>query len=192
MSYKNTIPHLRRFYLSERRMPSYQELADILNITKRAAYEQAMTLVKYGILGKDEKGKLFPKSLFNIPVVGSVRAGYPQESIYQDESLDVFEFIHDATGDVQFIKVSGDSMEGAAILDGDYVVVDRAQMPKIGDIVAVCVDGGFTLKYFDKIEGKVALIPANPKYSTIYPAQELLIGDNYGGVVTLVLRKPRR
>ncbi len=192
MNSQDAVKKIQRYFLSERRMPNYQELGEILSMTKKGAYKVAMRLVNQGILGKDEKGKLFPKSLFDIPVLGSIKAGYPATAmVSDDESLNVFEFIHDATGDVMFLKVSGDSMKDAAIVEGDYVVVDRSKTPKLGDIVCALIDGEWTLKYFDKIEGKTALVPANDKYPIIYPVHELMIGGNFGGVVTLILRKPR-
>ncbi|MGH7203258.1 MAG: LexA family protein [Candidatus Levyibacteriota bacterium] len=181
---------LRKFYLQEKRMPSFKEFADILSMTKMGAYKLAQRLIDANVIGKDEKGKLFPKSLFDIPILGSIKAGYPAAADTSDESLNVFEFIHDATGDVMFLKVSGDSMKDAAIVEGDYVVVDRSKTPKLGDIVCALIDGEWTLKYYDIIEGKTALVPANDNYPIIYPVNELMVGGNYGGVVTLILRKP--
>lgn len=183
---------LRKFYLREKRMPSFKELADILSMTKMGAFKVAQKMIDADLIGKDDKGKIYPKALFNIPVLGSINAGYPATAITRDdESLNVFEFIHDATGDVMFLKVSGDSMKDAAIVEGDYVVVDRSKTPKLGDIVCALIDGEWTLKYYDIIEGKTALVPANDNYPIIYPVNELMIGGNYGGVVTLILRKPR-
>lgn len=172
-------------------MPSYQELGEMLQITKKGAYNSAMKLVEQGVLGKDEKGKLLPLTLFNIPVVGSIKAGYPSQAMEgSDESLNVFEFVQETTGDVMCLKVSGDSMKDAAIVEGDYVLVNKRKTPRIGEIVCALIDGEWTLKYYQVINGRVALVPANDKYPVIYPDNELMIGGGFGGVVTMVVRKP--
>ena len=83
------------------------------------------------------------------------------------------------------LKVSGDSMVEAGILPGDMVLIDKAQVPKSGDIVIAEVDGAWTMKYLRKRGESVALIPANPRYKPIKPQKELRIA----GVVTAVVRK---
>ncbi len=193
MGIDEAIQKLRRYYLQEKRMPSFKEFADMLSMTKMGAYKLAQRMIEANVIGKDEKGKLYPKNLFNIPVLGSIKAGYPTQGYGTlDESLNVFEFIHDATGDVMFLKVSGDSMKDAAIIEGDYVVIDKNKDAKVGDIVCALIDNEWTLKYFQILKGRTALVPANNKYPVIYPDNDLTIGGSYGGLVTLVLRKPRR
>ena len=58
-------------------------------------------------------------------------------------------------------------MIGAAIEDGDKVVVDRALTPKNRDIVVAAVDGEYTIKRLHKYRGKVELRPENPHYPAI-------------------------
>jgi len=83
------------------------------------------------------------------------------------------------------LQVTGDSMTGAGIMDGDLVVVERERTPKSGDIVLAEVDGQWTMKYFRRQGGEVILEAANPAYPTIYPKEELKIG----GVITASVRK---
>lgn len=83
------------------------------------------------------------------------------------------------------LQVSGDSMNGAGIVEGDLVIVERGREPKGGDIVIAEVDGEWTMKHFRR-EGKTVLLEAaNPKYPPIRPREELKLG----GVVTAVIRK---
>ena len=72
----------------------------------------------------------------------------------------------------------------AGINEGDIVIVDQKRQIGKNDIVAACVDGEWTVKYFKKQDGKILLIPANSKYPVIYPQQSLEIG----GVVVSVIR----
>jgi SOS-response transcriptional repressor LexA len=83
------------------------------------------------------------------------------------------------------LQVSGDSMSGAGIMEGDLVVVEKGREPKGGDVVIAEVDGEWTMKYFRKQGKEVVLEAANPKYPPIRPRQELKLG----GIVTAVIRK---
>jgi repressor LexA len=83
------------------------------------------------------------------------------------------------------LKVTGDSMIDAGIMEGDLVIVDGERSPNIGDIVLAEVDGQWTMKYFRR-EGKdVVLEAANSAYPVIRPKEELKIG----GVITAAVRK---
>jgi repressor LexA len=86
------------------------------------------------------------------------------------------------------LQVSGDSMTGEGIMEGDLVIVERERTPKNGNIVVAEVDGDWTIKYFKKQGKTVFLEAANPKYPTIKPKTELRLG----GVVTAVIRKYHR
>jgi SOS-response transcriptional repressor LexA len=83
------------------------------------------------------------------------------------------------------LKVSGDSMTGEGIMEGDLVVVEKGRQPRNGDVVIAEVDGEWTMKYFRKQGRQVILEAANPKYPIIRPKSELRLG----GVVTAVVRK---
>ena len=73
----------------------------------------------------------------------------------------------------------------AGIMPGDLVIVERGREAKQGDIVIAQVDGQWTMKYFEKLNGKVILKAANKKYPVIVPQRELVIG----GVVVANVRK---
>ena len=80
-----------------------------------------------------------------------------------------------------------DSMIEAGIRPGDLVIVERGRNPKSGDVIIAQVDGEWTLKTFEKQNGKVVLRAANKKYPPITPKWELSIG----GVVVANIRKYR-
>jgi repressor LexA len=85
------------------------------------------------------------------------------------------------------LKVRGDSMKGAGILDGDVVILEFRE-PRHGDIVAAAIDGETTLKRYLEQNGRPYLRAANPKYPDLIPAHELLIQ----GVQIALLRMPQR
>ena len=88
------------------------------------------------------------------------------------------------------LKVTGDSMIGAAIADGDWLVVHRQPDAESGDIVAAMLesedsaDGEATVKTLKKADGHVWLIPHNPAYSPIMADGATIIGK-----VVAVLRR---
>jgi repressor LexA len=95
------------------------------------------------------------------------------------------EYLITKQADSFLLKVDGDSMIGAGIMEGDLVLVERGREPKRGDIVIAEVDGSWTMKYFCKKGREVYLEAANPKYPRIKALNEMRIG----GVVTAVVRK---
>ena len=86
-----------------------------------------------------------------------------------------------------YAKVSGDSMVGAGLDDGDLLVIDRSLSPENGKIAICFIDGDFTVKRIKKEKGKFYLIPENKKYKAIELNEdnELIIW----GVVEYVIKK---
>lgn len=82
------------------------------------------------------------------------------------------------------LKVRGDSMIGAHILDGDIVILEL-KLPSHGRVVAALIDGESTLKTFLVRAGKPYLRAENPNYPNLIPAQELVIQ----GVMVALLRQ---
>jgi repressor LexA len=119
-----------------------------------------------------------------LPLVGQVAAGAPilaEENI--EEYLEVPEVIGGETGDY-ILRVKGDSMKDAGILEGDYVVVRPADVADNGEIVVALIGDEATVKRFYKEKDKVRLEPANKAYKPIRSADATLLGT-----VTGVFRK---
>ena len=86
-----------------------------------------------------------------------------------------------------YAKVSGDSMIGAGLDDGDLLVIDRSLNPENGKIAICFIDGEFTVKRIRKEKNRLYLIPENKKYKSIEINEdnELIIW----GVVQYVIKK---
>ena len=145
------------------------------------------TWVKNGLLYKDHNGRfILADVVLGLPLLGTVEAGWPsaaEEELSDTMNLDEF-LIHNREA-TYMLTVSGDSMIEAGIRPKDLVLVERGREPKDGDIVIAEIDSGWTMKYFYKKGAEVRLEPANKKYKTIYPKNELKIA----AVVTAVVRK---
>lgn len=83
------------------------------------------------------------------------------------------------------LRVTGDSMSGIGMNDGDLLTVDRKLRPRNGDIVVACIDGQTTVKTLKQDKDGVALIPHNKEYQpiTITPDNEFIVL----GVVTNII-----
>ena len=123
----------------------------------------------------------------HIPLVGDVAAG--TDVLAQENVEELLPLPADFTGDgpVFMVRVRGDSMIDAGILDGDYVVVRQGSEVRKGDIVVAGIPGEEgTVKTFTRKGGKVVLLPANARLTPMeFDPAEVTI---YGKVVTVVRR----
>lgn len=184
----NQIFKVKEFYWEYHRMPSYGEMAQLLDFRSRnAAVELAERWVRDGVVGRDETGRLKPGRLFMpIKLLGTVQAGVPSPAEQEDlDTISLDDWLIKDREATFMLKVSGDSMIDAGIQPGDRVLLERGKQPKNGDIVVAEVDREWTLKYFHKQGATVVLKPANKNYQPITPREELKVA----GVVTAVVRK---
>lgn len=111
-----------------------------------------------------------------IPVVGQIAAGSP---ILAEENVETYyplpeELLGD--GDLFMLKVVGESMVDAAILDGDWLVVRSQPVAEEGQIVAALIDGEATAKVFHRDSSGVWLLPRNDAFSPIRGDEAEIMG----------------
>ena len=124
---------------------------------------------------------LFLANSVRIPVLGTVPAGVPSLALEEyDEFIDADRSI--ANGNVFGLKVKGESMRDAHIIEGDIVVVKVQPTAENGDIVVARFQDEATVKYFHRKKDGVYLVPANEKYRPI-PAREAQIIGKVTGVI---------
>jgi repressor LexA len=182
--------------------PSVREIGEAVGLTSPSTvHAHLKVLQRDGYLRKDaEKPRTIvvhfePTSgaamrvrpVSHVPLVGSVAAG---TGVLAEESVEeVLPLPEDFTGqgELFMLRVRGDSMIDAGILDGDYVVVRREQTVEPGEIVVVGINGGeATVKRYKRRRGKVVLVPANQALTEMeFRPDEVEI---YGKVVTVLRR----
>jgi len=176
--------------------PSTREIARKFGCSQQGAAKHLQALARKGHLEKLADGKwgLQAKSvqthLFEIPVYGDIPAGLPamqeqapEETVTVDPAI--FGVRQLRPGYFWFLRVTGDSMTGANIQDGDLVAFARKD-PRPGDIIAALVDETTTtLKRYVKERGRTLLRAANPRYADILP-QRL---ESQGVAVGIIRRK---
>lgn len=107
-----------------------------------------------------------------IPVIGVVTAGIPILAVENIEGYIPW----DGESGCFALRVRGDSMIGAGILDGDRVVVRPQQTAESGEIVVALLDDSATVKRFRRKGGEVWLMPENPNYDPIDASQAQILG----------------
>jgi repressor LexA len=128
-----------------------------------------------------------------VPIVGTVAAGVP--ILAQENIEDVVHFPERwATTGSFLLKVKGDSMVGAHILDGDYVLVQPQQTARDGEIVVALIGDEATVKRFYKTPGGVTLKPENTKFKDIQISTEEAAARGFQivGSVSGVMRLMKR
>jgi repressor LexA len=111
-------------------------------------------------------GKSVLTAARELPVIGRVAAGKP---LLSEENIEEFITVPNDIGSGKrfALRVKGDSMIGAGILDGDRVIVKQQGTAENGDIVCALIEGEATLKRFFKSEGVITLKAENENYAPI-------------------------
>jgi repressor LexA len=119
-----------------------------------------------------------------VPLVGQIAAGIPITADQNVEEIYPLPRTLVGSGELFMLKVKGDSMQDAAICDGDWVVIRKQNNAENGDIVAAELDGEATVKAFKQRDGKTWLLPRNSAYEPIDGTHATIMGK-----VVTVLRK---
>jgi repressor LexA len=128
----------------------------------------------------------------DVPIYGEIPAGMSaltEEMIEGHVSLDARSANISKSRGTFALRVRGDSMIGAHIVDGDIVILEDSKDVQNGNIVAALIDGETTLKRYVVEHGRPYLKAENPRYPNLIPARELKI---QGVMVSLVRKQPRK
>lgn len=172
--------------------PSQQEIADAFGFRSLGTVQNYLVrLEREGVLRKEWNARRGMRVLpperpaTELPLAGRVAAGKPIEAIEHPDTIDVpASMLGDGKNFV--LRVSGDSMIGDGILDGDYVVVRKQAAAENGQVVVATVGNEATVKRFHRRNGRIELQPANPAMAPILVEDPELF--RIEGVVVGVIR----
>ena len=129
-------------------------------------------------------------STFESEILGEVKAGFPSPAEDIREKLDLVQLLVRHKASTFFFRVSGVSMVDSGMDEGDILIVDRAIDP-YNNCKAVCyIDGEYTVKRVEMLDGRVRLMPAN-ELNTKYKPIEVSPDNQFiiWGVVTYTIKK---
>src|SRR5450759_3431420 len=190
---------ISRFVAEKQYSPSFEEIKDCLGLSSLATVHKHVTnLEKKGLLTRDynrsrsidllpPKGKLKQSMAVNtamvLPLVGRIAAGQPIEAVQNNETISLADFVR--SKEVFVLQVRGESMQDEAILDGDYVLVEKTKTAHNGDIVVALLDSSdATLKRFFREGDNIRLQPSNAAMKPIIvPAASVEIQGRVIGVL---------
>jgi repressor LexA len=188
--------------------PCYREIAEGLGLALSTAHYHVNVLKREGFL-RSEPGQ--PRTIaepadpapapraegdeVEVPLIGQIAAGVGMDAVELAEEAFSLSRRLVGHGTLFMLRVKGDSMTGAAIIDGDLVVVRQQQAAENGEIVAAQLDGTATdeatVKTLQRIDGHTWLMPHNPAYQPI-PADHATILGKVVAVVRPAWTRPGR
>ncbi|HTD48075.1 MAG TPA: transcriptional repressor LexA [bacterium] len=178
--------------------PSVREIGAALGLTSSSTVHSHLTaLEKKGFIHRDpskpraieilkDGASQPPKRVVNVPVLGRIAAGHP---LLAEENIeDIFPLPRDLVReDASFIlRVRGESMIEAGILDGDFIVVRQQSTANNGEIVAALLGDEATVKRFYRERDHIRLQPENRTMTPILTRDATVLGK----VVALIRRFP--
>lgn len=190
---KEVMDFLSDFTLRNGYSPSYEEIAAGLGLSSLATVHKHITnLQRKGLLQRTHNRSrsidVIPqrplrKPTDRLPLLGRIAAGKPVEAIETAETISLADII--GTREVYALEVRGDSMRDEHIVSGDYVLVERAQIAREGEIVVALIDGrDATLKRYYREGHLVRLQPSNAEMKPIYaPASSVSIQGKVLGML---------
>ncbi|MHB8421446.1 MAG: transcriptional repressor LexA [Leptospirales bacterium] len=115
-------------------------------------------------LGESFQQDLVLDDMLVLPIIGRIRAGWPTDNqLVPDGTLSVPRILFTEKPDF-ILKVQGDSMTGAGILEGDFAFIRKTRDVRHGDLVVAQIQGEITLKQFVVQKSRIVLRAANPRY----------------------------
>ncbi|HEY1357915.1 MAG TPA: transcriptional repressor LexA [Thermoleophilaceae bacterium] len=183
---------IKRYSAKHGYPPTVRDIGKAIGLTSSSTvHAHLANLEKVGLLRRDptkpraievlvDKAKQVVSSPDGLPLVGQVAAGQP---VLADENVEDYVPVPDIAGGEQgefLLRVKGDSMKDAGILDGDHVVVRRQKAARNGEIVVALVGEEATVKRFFKENDHVRLQPENEEMEPIRTRELELLGRVVG------------
>lgn len=184
---KHILEVIKAFTVENGYPPSVREIGERVGLSSSSTiHSHLKTLERRGLISRDPTkpralrsegpNTVPPQEVITVPVIGKVAAGTPitaQENIEGEFSLPAS---FTRTSDGFMLKVQGDSMRDAAILDGDLILVRPQKNASNGEIVVAMLEGEATVKRFYRENGRVRLQPENSTMAPIYANDVSIVG----------------
>jgi len=180
---KEVLDFIAEYISSHAYPPTIREVADFFSISVKGANDHLVALKKKGLLKQGDKKSRTLKlvkeegeDIADIPILGTVAAGRPIMALENMEgSIKMHRSFLKNAGKYFALRIKGDSMEGAGIVDGDIAVIEQQNVVRNGEIAVVMLDEAVTLKTFYRENTRIRLQPENLNYSPIYCSRDVRV-----------------
>ena len=171
--------------------PTVRDIARKFEMSSKGAYDHMVAIEKKGYIRRDPtKPRAIElldfvqrdsqEPVINVPVIGRVAAGEPLLATENIERTITISSDMIRTEEPFALRVKGDSMIGAGILEDDYVIVRQQQSAEQGDIVVALIGDEATVKKFYKEDNHIRLQPENPSMAPIIVKDVTILGKVIG------------
>ena len=173
------LEYIKKEILAKGYPPTVRDICTAVNLKSTSSVHAHLeTLEKNGYIRRDptkpraieiidDNFSLTRREVVNVPMIGRVAAGEPILATQNIENYFPIPAEFMPNGEVFMLRIKGDSMINAGILDGDWIVVEKRNTARNGEIVVALVDDSATVKTFYKENGHIRLQPENDNLDPI-------------------------
>lgn len=193
---RDVLNYIAQFIDENSYPPTVREISEHFGKSIRAVQDNMTALQKKGYISLVQKKSRSIKILIDerkkdsgifmekVPLLGTIAAGKP---LLCEENLDGYVTLTEPfirPGKSYFaLRVRGQSMVGAGILEGDLAIVEQGSEATDGQIVVAVIEDAITLKRYFKESGRIRLQPENPAFNPIYCTSDLRIVGTLANLV---------
>jgi len=185
---KEVLSFIAKYINAHSYPPAIRDIADNFSMSVKGAHDHITALKRKGFLKQADKRPRTIElihvtreqdmaALVEVPVLGTVAAGQP---ILAEENFDGSVILHRSmlkkNKKYFALRVRGDSMSGAGIMDSDIAIIEKQSVVRNGEIAVAVVDDAVTLKRFFKESSRIKLQSENPAYKPIFCQDVRILG----------------
>ncbi len=189
---KEILEYIKQEILSRGYPPAVREICEAVHLKSTSSVHSHLeTLEKNGYIRRDptkpraieimdDTFNLTRREMVNVPIIGNVAAGQPLLAVQNIENYFPIPAEYMPNQETFMLKVKGESMINAGILDGDHILVERQSTASNGEIVVALVDDSATVKTYYKEDGHYRLQPENDTMDPIIVNECSILGKVFG------------
>ena len=189
---KEILEYIKQEILNKGYPPAVREICEAVHLKSTSSVHSHLeTLEKNGYIRRDptkpraieimdDTFNLTRREMVNVPVIGNVAAGQPLLAVQNIENYFPIPAEYMPNQETFMLKVKGESMINAGILDGDHILVERQSTASNGEIVVALVDDSATIKTYYKEDGHYRLQPENDTMDPIIVDECSILGKVFG------------
>lgn len=186
------LEYIKKEILNKGYPPTVRDICDAVNLKSTSSVHSHLeTLEKNGYIRRDptkpraieivdDNFNLSRREFVNVPIVGNVAAGQPILAVENIDNYFPIPTEYMPNSESFMLKVKGESMINAGILDGDIILVQKQNSARNGEIVVALVDDSATVKTFYKEKDYIRLQPENDTMDPIIVPNCEILGKVFG------------